>query len=211
MGKASRRKRKPLEGKGIKRPVPEKKGIQSVHSGSYAPAVVFFFIIWRDDVTLWEDMVEKSPRKERGQYNLGNAYFDLGRTDEAINEYRKAINLNHNYPRAHNNLALAYAEEGQFDKAIQEYKIALKLRPDFATAHNNLGTAYLKQKRLNEAIEEYLLAIGLKPNYANAHYNLGIAYTIKGSKEEARGEFEEVLKLDPQAEMARKILQSLSK
>ena len=61
-------------------------------------------MVWSDKVTLWEDVVKKSPYKVRPHYNLGEAYQNRGRLDEAIREYQTTINLNPNYVKPHNNL-----------------------------------------------------------------------------------------------------------
>jgi hypothetical protein len=49
--------------------------------------------VWGDEVTLWQDVVKKSPRKARGDNNLGNAYRSLGNFDEAIKQYQFALQL----------------------------------------------------------------------------------------------------------------------
>jgi tetratricopeptide (TPR) repeat protein len=54
------------------------------------------------------------------------------------------------------------------------------------------------------------LALKLNPEYTDAHYNLGIAYKEKGLLNEAIKEFEETLKIQPDHEKAREMLESLS-
>jgi tetratricopeptide (TPR) repeat protein len=105
--KAGGRKRKSLEDKEVKRPIPEDKGVLSLLSGRYTPAVAFLLIavtalftaynrnlVWKDDTTLWEDVVEKSPGKVRGHYSLGTSYDKKGRMEEAISKYKEALRLN---------------------------------------------------------------------------------------------------------------------
>ncbi|MBI5893435.1 MAG: hypothetical protein HZB79_07280 [Deltaproteobacteria bacterium] len=40
-------------------------------------------IIWNDELTLWEDVVKKSPEKARGHSDLGLAYYK-GQLNDAI-------------------------------------------------------------------------------------------------------------------------------
>jgi len=55
-------------------------------------------IIWKDDLTLWQDVVKKSPYKSRSYVNLGIAYDRIGFPKKAIKEYQRAIRLNpYNY------------------------------------------------------------------------------------------------------------------
>ena len=71
--------------------------------------------IWGDPISLWMDAVKKSPFKARPHNNLGFAYQEKGRFNEAIKEHQKALAINPNYALAHYNLGLAYYEKGMLD------------------------------------------------------------------------------------------------
>lgn len=60
---------------------------------------------FRSEISLWEDAAEKSPRKPRVFNNLGYAYSQAGRSEEACLAYRKAVTLDPAYLLARNNLA----------------------------------------------------------------------------------------------------------
>ncbi len=174
-------------------------------------AYVFIFIIvvllsfatyqrnwtWRDEITLWMDVVAKSPLKARGYNNLAFAYDNQGRIDKAVEEYKTAVKLKPDYVDAHNNLGLAYDKQGRIEEAMEEYKAAIRLKPDNVNAYNNLGLAYVNQGRIEEAVEEYKTAIRLKPDYLKAHNNLGIAYDKQGRVEEAVEEYKTAIRLKP--------------
>jgi tetratricopeptide (TPR) repeat protein len=49
--------------------------------------------------------------------NLGIFYRKLGRLDEAISQYKKALSINPDYPGAHYNLGLMYGGKGFFSLA----------------------------------------------------------------------------------------------
>jgi len=171
-------------------------------------------VVWRDDLTLWTDVVRKSPNNARGHYSLGLAYQNLEHTDflflnDAIREYEAAIALNPNYARAHNALGNLYKDLGRVDEQIQEYKIALTINPDFAEAHFNLGNLYKDLGRVDEQIQEYKIALTINPDFAEAHYNLGVAYVEQGRLSEAIHEFEQALQIKPDYDLARQALNSL--
>ena len=128
--------------------------------------------LWKDSIRLWGNAAEGSPNKARPHYNLGVAYFDLGRITESINEYQIALKLDPAEPEAHNNLGKAYSDQGRLDEAINEYKTALTLNPYDAIAHNNLGAAYVTQGQIDEAIREYQITLKLQPDYAQARQML---------------------------------------
>ncbi len=153
--------------------------------------------IWKDGVTLWGDVVAKSPLKARGHYNLGLAYFRQGRIDDAIEGYKAAIRLKPDYDEAYNNLGLAYVRQGRIGEAIGEFRTALRLKPSLDEAHINLGLAYIRLGRLDEAIGVYREALRLKPTHVEAYNNLGLAYIRQGRLDEAIGAYRNALRLKP--------------
>lgn len=174
----------------------------------YSTGIIKRNYIWKSDYTLWLDTVWKSPGGGSPHYNLGNAYYNQGQFNKAIQEYLTALRLNPDHAKAHHNLGVAYYNQGQFNEAIQEYLIALRLNPYDTVAHNNLGNVYYSQGHLNKAIQEYITALKLNPDYVEAHYNLGVAYMEKGLEHMAKEEFEIVLKLRPDLLLARQFLES---
>ncbi|MDD5435477.1 MAG: tetratricopeptide repeat protein [Nitrospira sp.] len=141
--------------------------------------------IWKDEITLWKDVIKKSPNKVEPHNNLGNVYGIRGRFDEAIQEYLAAIKIQPDNADVVCNLGIAYAKKGQLDIAIQYYLAALKLKPGFVKARYGLGLVYYTQGRFNDAIHEYKTALSFKPDYPEVLYNLGIVYAAQGNLNEA--------------------------
>lgn len=59
---------------------------------------------YRNEVTLWEDTVRKSPWKARGWNNLGYAYQQAGRFRDAESAYLRALRVDPGYALARGNL-----------------------------------------------------------------------------------------------------------
>ncbi len=154
-------------------------------------------LVWKDEGTLWGDVVLKSPNKARGHNNLGLAHYHQGQLEEAAKEYNIAVRLKPDYAEAHNNLGLVYYKQGDLSKAILVFQEANQLDPDYVKAYNNLGSVYKKAGRLEEALQAYKTALRLKPDFAEAHYNLGLVYYNLGRLEEAVQEYLTALKLKP--------------
>ena len=57
---------------------------------------------------------------------LANAFLELGKFDDAINEYQRILQLNPNYPLARFYLAQAYEQKGMIDEARNSYRIFLQ-------------------------------------------------------------------------------------
>ena len=71
--------------------------------------------------------------------NLGLALASLGRFDEALAHYRKALEIKPDYAEVHHNLGIILAGKGRFDDALAHYQKALEIKPDFVEARNNLA------------------------------------------------------------------------
>lgn len=120
--------------------------------------------LWRDEITLWKDAMQKSPGKPRAHFNLGFAYAAKGRLDEAIGQYETALRLAPDYTDALLNLGFAYFMKGSPEKAIEHYNAAVKLEPDNAKLHLNLALAYKSLNRDEEAEAHMKRARELNPD-----------------------------------------------
>src|SRR3954467_10125188 len=90
---------------------------------------------------------------------------DRGWLDEAIREFRKAIELDPASAHAHDNLATVFAEKRQFRDALSEYLAAIKLEPESPTAHYNLA-CFLTTHGTEMAVDEFLESLELDPEYS---------------------------------------------
>ena len=152
---------------------------------------------WHDSETLWAHALACTSQNSTTEYGFGLALANLGRLDEAMSHYRKALELNPNDAEAHHNLGVVYAGQGRFDEAMHHCRKALDINPDYAYAHYDLGTMLARQDRLDEAIEHYQKAVESKPDYAEAHYNLGVAWGNRGRFDEAVAAFQKALDIKP--------------
>jgi tetratricopeptide (TPR) repeat protein len=94
--------------------------------------------IWKNDLTLWTDIQKKSPNKARANLNLGLAYIQKNRLDEAIPVLEKALylyeqlsNQGKYVKRTDTSLCLrslgnAFWMRGEYKKAIEHLDRALK-------------------------------------------------------------------------------------
>jgi tetratricopeptide (TPR) repeat protein len=153
--------------------------------------------VWRSEISLWEDVVSKSPGKARGHINLGISYKSAGLTEKAIEQYNAALRSNQNSARAHFELGNAYKSKGLTEKAIAHYIVAVGLEPDDMNVHNNLGTAYASKKLFDKAIEHFKAALNHNAHDYEINYNLGLAYLKKGLIDRAVESFQNAVKINP--------------
>jgi tetratricopeptide (TPR) repeat protein len=165
--------------------------------------------LWRDQVTLWEDVVKKSPNKARSYANLAEVCRQKGLNDLAVRYYQAGLRLDPYYADIHSNLGNIYQEGGLLDKAIEHHQAALNLDPNNSRIHNNLANAYFSKGLLDSSVEHYQMALKLNPNFMHAHFNLGVAYERKGLTAKAIEQYRTVLRLSPENNMARQNLNVL--
>jgi len=157
---------------------------------------------WKDNLTLWSKTVITSPDSSIAHGSLGRAYQDLGRLQEAIGKYKKAIEINPRNYKAYHNLGVIYEGQGALRKAVANYKSAVAINPAFIDAQFNLGNIYYNQGLLEEAIDRYRKVAELDPADFEARNNLGVAYARLGKLDEAIVQWEKVLEMDPQNKSA---------
>ena len=142
---------------------------------------------------------------------LGAAAAQTGQVNQAINAFKKVIEINPDYPDAYNNMGNALKDQGKFNEAIASFNKALSLKPDYAEAYNNLGNALQKQGKLEEAIAYFDKALSLKPNYVDTYNNMGNALKDQEKLKEAIASFNKALSLKPDYAEAHRNLSSLIK
>ncbi len=128
---------------------------------------------YRDELTMWQDVVTKRPDNVRARYNLGSKLLEFDRVDEAAASLRAALKLDPHHILAHYNLGKCLARTGNADEAAQQYLEALRIDPNMADAHSDLGNVLARKGRSDEAIVHYREAIRANPQYIQAYYNLG--------------------------------------
>jgi tetratricopeptide (TPR) repeat protein len=79
-----------------------------------------------------------SVKAARVRNNLGGALERTGKSEEAFEQFTKAVQINGKYPEAHCNLARMLAQQGRRDEAVAHLKEALRLRPGYEQARKQL-------------------------------------------------------------------------
>ena len=121
---------------------------------------------------------------------LGIIFRHTGHYDQAIAEFKSALNLDPLNADAYRELATAYDNSNQPGEAEKTYRRAIDLRPGSWLSYKDLGVFYVNHNRYRDAEQPYRKVIDLTPDNDWAYRNLGTLYQLEGRYNEA----EEMLK-----------------
>jgi tetratricopeptide (TPR) repeat protein len=140
----------------------------------------------------------KNPKNDLEANKIGVHFYNIGKIEEAIPYYQKAIEINPDNNVYYENLGLAYEGINDVEKAEKHYLESLKHKEDFQTC-NRLGILYYKRNQnddTDKAIEYYQKAIKLSPENAVLYENLGMAYEQKQMLEEAEHAYIKAIEIE---------------
>ena len=152
-----------------------------------------------EKIARYEAAVERDPELYEAWFNLGHAYGESGRPDEAVRAYERARALRPNAIEVNRNLGRLYVARNRYDEAIVCFTHALDIEPDNAVSHNDLGEACRRAGLLSQAEGHFRRAIQLEPGHAFAYFNLGLTYLQRGQRDQAAEAFAAYLERYPDA------------
>jgi serine/threonine-protein kinase len=135
--------------------------------------------------------------------SLAEAHASLAFTYEVLDwdypaadrEYRRAIELNPNYPTAHHWYAIFLADQGRFDESVQEAEKAYQLDPLSLIINNLKGSTLYWAGRYDEALAAQRHTIELDSTFNIARMFMGLALWQKKMYPEAIRELERSVEL----------------
>jgi tetratricopeptide (TPR) repeat protein len=107
---------------------------------------------------------------------VGILFLQNNMIDDAIKQFKKAIEFDPGYADAYNNLAMTYMKIGNFKDAIKTYEEVINRNGQYTDTFNNYGLALLMDERIADAQEQFKHALRLNRDYLEAHYNMALMY-----------------------------------
>jgi superkiller protein 3 len=119
----------------------------------------------RDDlaVPLWEKAIGASPDDAATAFGLARSYDAVGAWVSAIDQYKRAIELNKGNLEYRLTLAERYYENDMTFQAINLWREVVAVRPTLAAARLKLAGAYLRLEQYPDAQREYERVLQLDP------------------------------------------------
>ena len=132
-----------------------------------------------------ERIIRIDPKNMDAYLLLGRSLNALGKSGDAMNVLKTAIDINKDDPNPRIELGKIYTENNLFEKAISEFQSITSMSPKDALAYNLLGKAFLKKKMYGEAIEALSTASRLDPIDVYKQ-DLNAAYEAKRKESEGK-------------------------
>nr|MBC7245620.1 tetratricopeptide repeat protein [Chloroflexota bacterium] len=119
----------------------------------------------------------------------GQQLENLGLLDEAMLEFKQAVEADPRIAAAHTALGHHYRRKGLLTKAADEFRSAVLLSSDYEN-YFNLGRVLTELEQYKEAAEAFRQCLALEPNDPSALYELGYALCALGQFDEALAHFQ---------------------
>src|SRR5215470_1552210 len=147
-------------------------------------------------------------------YHFAKARFldDEGQAGQAIDEYKKALELDPNNSLIYSEMAQSYLRNNRLRDATDTAKKAISIDPDNIEAHKLLTTIYLQaigrataqqppsSETINSAIHEFEEIIRIDSTERQSFLMLGRLYQIKGDRDKATDIYKKFLGVEPGSE-----------
>ena len=154
-----------------------------------------------------EAMLALKPKSADGHKLLGLAYMLMQNAPAALTEYQRALSLGSKEPDlVYYDIGLTKEMAHDNEGAIAAYRRAIAINPNDWRGFNALGEAYVQQGNIDEGVLNLRKAKAAAPDRLDVRQNLGAALCNSGRYADAILEFEELLQIDPDWNMARHCL-----
>ena len=130
--------------------------------------------------------------------SFGAALDDMGRLEDALDAYDKALALDPESAHIHSNRGNTLDDLGRTDDALAAHDRGLALDPGNAYVHNNRGVTLRHMGRFEEALAAYDKALALDPDLSFPHENKGITLAVIGDLDQALTKLDAADRLAPE-------------
>jgi tetratricopeptide (TPR) repeat protein len=106
--------------------------------------------------------LQMNPLLHQAQTNRGLVLASLGRLEEAIIDFNKAIKYSRNNYITLTNRGVAFATLGKFSNAIKDFDSAIKINPGYGEAYLNRGIIFELSGDISRACSDWKKALSLR-------------------------------------------------
>lgn len=175
--------------------------LPAANAAGVAAAAILLFLTWRqsglyrDDITLYRETLNKYPDCWLARNNLGLAMLRTGQFKEAIKCFQRVLEINPNYSPVYNNMGEVLIQSGRPREALKYIRRSLELNSRSPEAYCNMGRIMFDTGQLKDAADYFQQAIKLKSDFSEAYYYLGMIQFNEGRIGEAIKYYQQAIQL----------------
>ncbi len=143
------------------------------------------------------DRILRDGESAEARLMMGTAKFMVGDIPGAIDELRRAVEINPKLPSAHSLLGRALLSAGDRDRATEAFRQELGIDPNDFDSNLYLGALAREDQNYEEARRYLTHALEVRPGDPGARYQIGALDLAAGKIEDAERELEQVVKDTP--------------
>lgn len=143
------------------------------------------------------EALDINPANDRWHFNKALTLDAMERFDEAIEEYKLALNLNSQDIETLNCLAVDYTRTSQYDLALDIFEQIQKINPDFEPGYCNRIITYAEMGNYEMAEQMFYLAQQINDSCPLCFYNIGNSFFIQGNYKKAISCWERTAYIEP--------------
>jgi len=152
---------------------------------------------WHDSGALFTHALAVTADNAPSRLNLGAAFQEENRPDDALAEYRAALRLDPNRHEIYNNIGRILNDQGRPAEALEYCRTAVALDQKSPQSHIGLGIVLAELGRFDEAMNEFSAAAQLNANDPAPHFQMAKTLLKQGRDAEAVPHMQDALRLRP--------------
>jgi protein O-mannosyl-transferase len=155
---------------------------------------------WTDNFMLWRHTLDITEKNFIAEDSAATALLAKGRTDEAIQYFRRAQAVRPSDPISALNVASYDQQHGNYPSALEGYRRVLELTKSpglLALAYTNRGYANYALQQYGTAKQDFESALKQQPQNAAAYQGLGLLAQKSGNWAESAQDFKHAIEIQP--------------
>ncbi|TSA27515.1 MAG: tetratricopeptide repeat protein [Bacteroidetes bacterium] len=141
--------------------------------------------VWKSELSLWTDCLEKAPCSARSWVNRGCALLERQEYHEAVFHFDQALQIFPHYLQARNNRGVSIMALKDYPGAIADFTQVIRLNNNFLEAWANRGIARRRAGQYASSIEDFTQAIALDTNRSDLYFQRGITFWLSSMEDSA--------------------------
>ena len=151
----------------------------------------------------YDEILMTEPNNAAAHFGRGLAEENLGSTAEALQDFRKTLDLQSDYAAAFEEMGTIHFAKGDLKNAYDDYTNAIKIAPTVPRFYFNRANALKQDHQIRRAIADYCKAIQLDPSRPEFFNNRGLLYLENDEAAKALTDFSSAVDLDPNYTIAK--------